>query len=94
MGQHTWDSTAIPDDGNTYQPAFYQWNAGVNNEAGGVVSFAGAGGSGMAQTDVDATTYTPSVGDDLSEPGHASGADGRAYQKPDSSQNLPRTLWS
>ena len=75
-----WNSAAIPADGNTYHPGFYQWQTGVNNTAGGVVSFAGAGGSGMAQTDVDSTTYTPSVGDDLSAPGHASGADGRAYQ--------------
>ncbi len=75
----SWTSATIPGDGNTYHPAVWQWADGVDNEAGGTIPFAGAGGSGMFQSDRDGTSYVPAVGDPL-DAGHASGADGRAYQ--------------
>ena len=75
----SWTSSAIPDDGNTYHPAVWQWAEGVDDDAGGTIPFAANGGSGMFQSNRDGTTYVPAVGDDLDQ-GHASGADGRAYQ--------------
>ena len=73
-----WTSGAIPSDGLTYHPAFWQWRSGVDNTEGGVVSFAD-GGSGMFQHDEDGTTYVPMVGDEVTMQ-HASGEGGRAYQ--------------
>lgn len=79
-----WSTPVIPDDGNVYHPAFWQWNAGVNNDAGGLVPFNGSGGSGMSQVDRDGTSYVPAVGDELASAavpaGHAAPVDGRAYQ--------------
>ena len=79
-GRHPWGSKLIPADGNTYHPAFWQWNSGVDDTDGGVVAF-GEGGSGMFQQNRDGTNYVPAIGDDLSGgEQHASGAGGRAYQ--------------
>jgi hypothetical protein len=82
-GEHsvTWGSKLIPADGNTYHPAFWQWNTGVDDTDGGMVAFGGDGGSGMFQQNRDGTSYVPAIGDDLlSGEQHASGAGGRAYQ--------------
>ncbi|MEZ6121294.1 MAG: hypothetical protein R3C28_32660 [Pirellulaceae bacterium] len=75
----SWGSSVVPNDGAVYHPGFWQWNAGVDDTDGGVVSFAGTGGSGMFQENEDGTTYVPAIGDEVVS-GHASGADGRAYQ--------------
>lgn len=86
----TWGggSIPIPDDGNLYHVGLLEWKNGVNNDAGGLVSF-GDGGTGMHFFDVDTSAFTP---DDLGpvEPGydlsndspqiHTSGAGGRDYQ--------------
>ena len=79
-GDHSgaWTSATVPDDGNRYLAAFWQWNEGVNNEAGGVVPF-GSGGAGMFQHDADGTSYVPAAGDPVTL-GHSSGAGGRSYQ--------------
>jgi len=74
-----WSGATIPSDGSTYAAGFWQWNAGVDDTDGGIVTFAGAGGAGMFQENEDATSYVPAVGDEIVS-GHASGADGRAYQ--------------
>lgn len=73
-----WTSSAIPNDGNTYHPAVWQWEDGVDNVTGGTIPF-GDGGSGMFQSDRDGTTYVPAAGDPL-DAGHSSGAGGRSYQ--------------
>ena len=82
-----WGSAAIPSDGALYHPAFVAWQHDVDNTDGGLVSFAGAGGTGMKQFDVDTSFFAP---DDLGEiePGlelnplttHSSGFNGRDYQ--------------
>jgi len=77
---NAWGSAAIPGDGASYYAGAWQWNTGVNNEAGGLIPFAGAGGLGMAQIDLDGTTFVPAAGEVLPAAGHASAADGRAYQ--------------
>jgi hypothetical protein len=58
----------------------WQWNEGVNNNAGGTIAFAGSGGGGMFQQDVDGTLGAAGValGNAVSG-GHASGAGGRDY---------------
>ena len=80
-GDHAfdWSSQVVPADGAAYHPAIWQWNEGVDNEAGGLVPFSGSGGSGMFQMDQDGTSYVPTIGDPVTD-GHSSGADGRAYQ--------------
>ena len=62
----------------TYHIAVWQRREGVNNEAGGVIPFAGAGGPGMFQMDQDGTSYEPEVDDPVTR-GHQSGEDGRNY---------------
>lgn len=81
VGENTgaWSTDAIPADGNDYYAGFWQWNDGVNNDAGGAVSFAASGGSGMFQEDEDGTSYVPAIGDEVVG-GHSSGEGGRAYQ--------------
>ncbi len=74
-----WGSKVVPDDGNVYHPAFWQWNEGVDDTDGGMVAFGDAGGSGMFQQNEDGTSYVPAIGDELAA-GHASAAGGRAYQ--------------
>ncbi len=75
-----WGSQVVPNDGNVYHPAIWQWNEGVDDTAGGVVPFA-SGGSGMFQQNQDGTSYVPAIGDDLTiGQQHASGPGGRAYQ--------------
>ena len=67
------------DAGTTYLGGVYQRRAGVDDDAGGVIPFAAAGGAGMFQINVDGSSYTPTVGEELAAAGHASGADGRNY---------------
>ena len=84
-----WGSFPVPDDGALYHPGVLEWNAGVNNAAGGLVSF-GDGGPGMHFFDVDTTEFVPDenigpveVGYDLSAQSpqiHSSVAGGRRYQ--------------
>jgi hypothetical protein len=64
----------------TYRLGVWQWNEGVNNNAGGTIAFAGSGGGGMFQQDVDGTLGAAGVtlGGAVSG-GHASGAGGRDY---------------
>ncbi|MCA9217845.1 MAG: PEP-CTERM sorting domain-containing protein [Planctomycetales bacterium] len=82
-----WSSMEIPDDGSFYHPAMLQWQDDLDDSNGGVVSFAGNGGTGMVQYNVDTSFYAP---DDLGEveeglelnglQTHTSGANGRQYQ--------------
>jgi hypothetical protein len=74
-----WISMEIPNDGNTYHPGALQWQDGVDDSNGGVISYASAGGDGMFYHNEDGNFYTPSVGDELTA-GHSSGRGGRAYQ--------------
>lgn len=67
------------DAGTTYLGGVFQRRAGVDDDAGGIIPFAGAGGGGMFQINVDGTTYAPTAGEELAVAGHASGADGRNY---------------
>lgn len=83
----TWGSSIIPDDGHLYHPAALQWQDGVDDAAGGVISF-GSDGDGMHYFNVDTTDYVPN--EDLGEVEtglvlsdlqiHTSGAGGRLYQ--------------
>ena len=81
-----WESMEIPDDGSLYHPAMVQWQDDLDDSDGGVVSFAGSGGTGVVQYNV-ATDFYPDDLDEL-EPGlelndlqtHTSGANGREYQ--------------
>ncbi|MCA9201088.1 MAG: hypothetical protein KDA87_26290, partial [Planctomycetales bacterium] len=87
-GENTfeWGSSAIPDDDALYHPAMVQWQDTLDDSNGGFVSFAGSGGTGMIQFNVDTSFYP----DDLEslEPGfeltgletHQSVANGREYQ--------------
>ncbi|MCA9214441.1 MAG: hypothetical protein KDB27_15325 [Planctomycetales bacterium] len=74
-----WSTAAIPSNGNTYHPGFWQWNAGVDDADGGLVPFGDGTGSGMIQHNEDGTSYVPAIGNALTAQ-HASGAGGRAYQ--------------
>jgi hypothetical protein len=65
----------------TYRLGVWQWNEGVNNSAGGTIAFAGSGGGGMFQQDVDGTLGADgvSIGHEVTS-AHSSGAGGRDYQ--------------
>lgn len=76
MGATTLDLNNGTDE---FLAGFWQRADGVDDEAGGVVAFASAGGSGMFQRNEDGTTYVPSIGDPV-DAGHDSAAGGRNYQ--------------
>ena len=65
----------------TYRLGVWQWNEGVNNSAGGTIAFAGSGGGGMFQQDIDGTLGAAGVSiGHVVTTGHSSGAGGRDYQ--------------
>jgi hypothetical protein len=65
----------------TYRLGIWQWNEGVNNSAGGTIAFAGSGGGGMFQQDIDGTLGAAGVSiGHVVTTGHSSGAGGRDYQ--------------
>ena len=70
----------IPAAGGPYRLGVWQWNDGVDDTAGGTVAFAGAGGGGMFQQNLNGTLGEGAiaVGQAVSG-GHASGAGGRDY---------------
>lgn len=77
-----WGSSIVPDDGNSYHPAIWQWRTGHDDANGGLVPFNGSGGSGMFQQNQNGAEYVPEVGNELYPAGqqHSSGGGGRAYQ--------------
>ena len=72
-------AATIDATGGDLRLGVWQWNDGVNNSAGGTITF-GNGGGGMFQMDVDGTLGADAVavGNAVSS-GHASGAGGRDY---------------
>ncbi|MDE0597075.1 MAG: PEP-CTERM sorting domain-containing protein [Roseibacillus sp.] len=72
-------AATIDATGGDLRLGVWQWNEGVNNSAGGTITF-GNGGGGMFQMDVDGTLGADAVavGNAVSS-GHASGAGGRDY---------------
>jgi hypothetical protein len=66
----------------TYRLGVWQWNEGVDDAAGGTIAFAGAGGGGMFQQNLNGTLGLDaiSIGHDVSGgQQHSSGAGGRDY---------------
>jgi len=67
----------------TYRLGVWQWNEGVDDNAGGTIAFAGGGGGGMFQQNLNGTLGAGaiSIGHDVSGgEQHSSGAGGRDYQ--------------
>ncbi|MCP4895030.1 MAG: hypothetical protein GY911_14615, partial [Actinomycetales bacterium] len=67
----------------TYRLGVWQWNEGVDDNAGGTIAFAGGGGGGMFQQNLNGTLGADaiSIGHDVSGgQQHSSGAGGRDYQ--------------
>ena len=68
--------------GGDLRLGLWQWNEGQDDNAGGTVAFAGNGGGGMFQQNLNGTLGTGaiSIGHDVSGgQQHASGANGRDY---------------
>jgi hypothetical protein len=82
-GLNTFAITGAPTidvTGGDLRLGVWQWNEGVNNTNGGTIAFAGSGGGGMFQQDVNGTLGAAgvAVGNAVAS-GHASGAGGRDY---------------
>ncbi len=66
----------------TYRLGVWQWNEGVDDNAGGTIAFAGGGGGGMFQQNLNGTLGAGAIeiGQDVAGgQQHASGAGGRDY---------------
>ncbi len=75
------DGDPISAAGGPYRLGVWQWNDGVDDVNGGTVAFAGSGGEGMFQINVDGTLGANPVplGTTLPAAGHNAGPGGRDY---------------
>ncbi len=74
------DADLVDVSTETYRLAVWQWNEGVDDSDGGTVAFAGSGGEGMFQQNLDGTLGLDAISiGDVMTAGHSAGPGGRDY---------------